>query len=165
MHAQISERRGRASIDHNLSLWVSLDIGLGNYSSRAHLSPARTEDSPILHAAVGLAKDIRGAGDEIEKGRRIPRSIAAAHGTRPGCAAPAATMSPSATYSSRKGILSVSRTRSWSNDADYARGEWHRTPRIGSTSSGCSCARRKRGRSQKLHMAMRPPWPGSAPRR
>jgi indole-3-acetate monooxygenase len=39
---------------------------------------ARTEDSPVLHAAIGLAKDIRGAGDEIEMGRRIPHSIAAA---------------------------------------------------------------------------------------
>jgi indole-3-acetate monooxygenase len=39
---------------------------------------ARTEDSPVLHAAIGLAKDIRGAGDEIEKARRIPHSIAAA---------------------------------------------------------------------------------------
>jgi hypothetical protein len=43
---------------------------------------ARTEDSPILHAAIGLAKDIRGAGDEIEMGRRIPRSIAASGAIR-----------------------------------------------------------------------------------
>ena len=39
---------------------------------------ARTEDSPILHVAIGLAKDIRGAGDEIEADRRIPHLIAAA---------------------------------------------------------------------------------------
>jgi hypothetical protein len=39
---------------------------------------AGTEDSPVLHAAIGLAEQIRAASDEIETGRRIPRSIAAA---------------------------------------------------------------------------------------
>jgi indole-3-acetate monooxygenase len=39
---------------------------------------AGMEDSPVLHAAIGLAEQIRAASDEIETGRRIPRSIAAA---------------------------------------------------------------------------------------
>ena len=37
---------------------------------------AATEDSPVLHAAIGLAEQIREASDEIETGRRIPQSIA-----------------------------------------------------------------------------------------
>lgn len=36
------------------------------------------KDSPILHAAIGLAAQIREASDEIEVGRRIVRRIAAA---------------------------------------------------------------------------------------
>jgi indole-3-acetate monooxygenase len=39
---------------------------------------AMAEDSPVLHAAIGLAKQIRGASDETETARRIPHSIAAA---------------------------------------------------------------------------------------
>jgi indole-3-acetate monooxygenase len=39
---------------------------------------ARTEDSSVLHAAIGLAEQIRAASDEIESSRRIPQSIAAA---------------------------------------------------------------------------------------
>ena len=39
---------------------------------------AGTEDSPVLHAAIGLAEQIREASDEIETGRRIPQSIATA---------------------------------------------------------------------------------------
>src|SRR5690242_3801805 len=39
---------------------------------------AGPEDSPVLHAAIGLAEQIRAARDEIERGRRIPPSIAAA---------------------------------------------------------------------------------------
>jgi alkylation response protein AidB-like acyl-CoA dehydrogenase len=39
---------------------------------------ARSEDSPVLHAAIGLAEQIRAASDEIEQGRRIPPGIAAA---------------------------------------------------------------------------------------
>src|ERR1700751_5003760 len=39
---------------------------------------AGTEDSPVLHAAIGLAEQIRAASDEIETGRRIPNLIAAA---------------------------------------------------------------------------------------
>jgi alkylation response protein AidB-like acyl-CoA dehydrogenase len=39
---------------------------------------ATAEDSAVLHAAIGLAEQIRAAGDEIERGRRIPPSIAAA---------------------------------------------------------------------------------------
>src|SRR5215469_16204513 len=39
---------------------------------------ATAEDSPILHAAIGLAEQIRAASDEIERGRRIPPSIAQA---------------------------------------------------------------------------------------
>ena len=35
-------------------------------------------DSPVLHAAIGLAQQIRRASDEIERGRRIPPGIAAA---------------------------------------------------------------------------------------
>lgn len=36
------------------------------------------EDSPVLQAAIGLADQIRPAGEEIEAGRRIPQPIAAA---------------------------------------------------------------------------------------
>src|SRR5271169_3694755 len=39
---------------------------------------AAADDSPILHAAIGLTEQIRAARDEIETGRRIPPSIAAA---------------------------------------------------------------------------------------
>src|SRR5271169_1640071 len=39
---------------------------------------AAADDSPILHAAIGLAEQIRVASDEIETGRRLPESIAAA---------------------------------------------------------------------------------------
>ena len=39
---------------------------------------AGQEDSPVLHAAIGLTEQIRVAGDEIETSRRIPQSISAA---------------------------------------------------------------------------------------
>jgi alkylation response protein AidB-like acyl-CoA dehydrogenase len=39
---------------------------------------ASNEDSPILHAAIGLAPQIRAASEEIEQGRRLPRPIAEA---------------------------------------------------------------------------------------
>jgi indole-3-acetate monooxygenase len=39
---------------------------------------AGAEDSSVLHAAIGLAEQIRAASDEIETGRRIPQSIATA---------------------------------------------------------------------------------------
>jgi hypothetical protein len=39
---------------------------------------ATAEDSPVLHAAIGLAEQIRAASDETESGRRIPPGIAAA---------------------------------------------------------------------------------------
>jgi indole-3-acetate monooxygenase len=39
---------------------------------------ATAEDSPVLHAAIGLDEQIRAAGDEIERGRRIPPGIAQA---------------------------------------------------------------------------------------
>jgi alkylation response protein AidB-like acyl-CoA dehydrogenase len=39
---------------------------------------AAADDSPILHAAIGLAEQIRTASDEIERGRRLPPGIAAA---------------------------------------------------------------------------------------
>ena len=39
---------------------------------------AAADDSPILHAAIGLAEQIRAASDEIERGRRIPPAIAQA---------------------------------------------------------------------------------------
>jgi alkylation response protein AidB-like acyl-CoA dehydrogenase len=39
---------------------------------------SRTEDSPVLHAAIGLAEQIREASDKIETGRRIPQWIATA---------------------------------------------------------------------------------------
>src|SRR6266478_521385 len=41
-------------------------------------SQAGKEDSSVLQAAIGLAEQIRAASDEIETGRRIPQSIAAA---------------------------------------------------------------------------------------
>jgi alkylation response protein AidB-like acyl-CoA dehydrogenase len=39
---------------------------------------ATADDSPVLHAAIGLAEQIRAASDEIERGRRLPPDIAAA---------------------------------------------------------------------------------------
>src|SRR6516225_7583170 len=39
---------------------------------------AAADDSSILHAAIGLAEQIRTASDEIERGRRLPPGIAAA---------------------------------------------------------------------------------------
>src|SRR5271155_1213975 len=36
------------------------------------------QDSPILHAAIGLAPKIREASEEIERGRRLPPHIAQA---------------------------------------------------------------------------------------
>ena len=39
---------------------------------------AAADDSPVLHAAIGLAEQIRAASNEIERGRRIPPRIAAA---------------------------------------------------------------------------------------
>jgi indole-3-acetate monooxygenase len=39
---------------------------------------AAADDSPILYAAIGLAEQIRTASEEIERGRRLPPSIAAA---------------------------------------------------------------------------------------
>jgi indole-3-acetate monooxygenase len=46
---------------------------------RAHTAgQASADDSPVLHAAIGLAEQIRSASEEIERGRRLPPSIAAA---------------------------------------------------------------------------------------
>jgi indole-3-acetate monooxygenase len=39
---------------------------------------ATAEDSPVLHAAIGLTEQIRVASDEIERSRRLPPGIAAA---------------------------------------------------------------------------------------
>jgi len=39
---------------------------------------ATADDHPVLHAAIGLAEQIRAASDEIERGRRIPQGIAQA---------------------------------------------------------------------------------------
>src|SRR5882757_2333107 len=39
---------------------------------------ATAEDPPVLHAAIGLAEQIRAAREEIERGRRLPPGIAAA---------------------------------------------------------------------------------------
>src|SRR6202048_1102801 len=39
---------------------------------------ATSDDSPVLHAAIGLAEQIRAASDEIERGRRLPADSAAA---------------------------------------------------------------------------------------
>jgi hypothetical protein len=39
---------------------------------------ASNEDSPILHAAIGLAPQIHAASEEIEQDRRLPRPIAEA---------------------------------------------------------------------------------------
>jgi alkylation response protein AidB-like acyl-CoA dehydrogenase len=39
---------------------------------------AVADDSPILHAAIGLAEQIREASNEIERGRRLPPHIATA---------------------------------------------------------------------------------------
>src|SRR6516225_3015047 len=39
---------------------------------------ATVEDSSVLHAAIGLAEQIREASDEIERGRQLPPGIAAA---------------------------------------------------------------------------------------
>ena len=48
-------------------------------TKRAHAAGhANADDSPVLHAAIGLAEQIRSASEEIERGRRLPPSIAAA---------------------------------------------------------------------------------------
>jgi hypothetical protein len=39
---------------------------------------ASKNDSPILHAAIGLGPQIWAASEEIEQGRRIPPALAAA---------------------------------------------------------------------------------------
>jgi alkylation response protein AidB-like acyl-CoA dehydrogenase len=39
---------------------------------------ATPDDSPVLHAAIGVAEQIRRASDEIERGRRLPSTIVAA---------------------------------------------------------------------------------------
>jgi alkylation response protein AidB-like acyl-CoA dehydrogenase len=39
---------------------------------------ATADDPPVLHAAIGLTEQIRAASEEIERGRRLPPSIAAA---------------------------------------------------------------------------------------
>src|SRR6516164_1483586 len=39
---------------------------------------AAADDPPVLHAAIGLAEQIREASNEIEPGRRLPPDIAAA---------------------------------------------------------------------------------------
>src|SRR3979409_1425875 len=39
---------------------------------------ATAGDSPILHAAIGLAEESRTASEEIERGRRIPPDLAMA---------------------------------------------------------------------------------------
>jgi indole-3-acetate monooxygenase len=39
---------------------------------------AAADDPPVLQAAIGLAKQIRAASEEIERGRRLPSGIAAA---------------------------------------------------------------------------------------
>ena len=39
---------------------------------------AAADDPPVLHAAIGLAEQIREASNEIERGRRLPPGIAAA---------------------------------------------------------------------------------------
>ena len=39
---------------------------------------AEPNDSPILHAAIAMAPQIRAAGDEIERARRLPVEIVAA---------------------------------------------------------------------------------------
>jgi alkylation response protein AidB-like acyl-CoA dehydrogenase len=39
---------------------------------------ARPDDPPVLHAAIGLAEQIRAASDEVERGRRVPPNIAMA---------------------------------------------------------------------------------------
>ena len=79
----------RSFIDHNLES----KNGPENPSLRATVAklerapPTKTthaagqataDDSPVLHAAIGLAEQIRAASDEIERGRRIPPDIAAA---------------------------------------------------------------------------------------
>src|SRR5712671_1741688 len=47
--------------------------------NRTHAAgQAIADDSPILHAAIGLAEQIQAASEEIERGRRLPPSIAAA---------------------------------------------------------------------------------------
>jgi hypothetical protein len=46
---------------------------------RAHTAGhASADDSPVLHAAIGLAEQIRTASEETERGRRLPPSIAVA---------------------------------------------------------------------------------------
>jgi alkylation response protein AidB-like acyl-CoA dehydrogenase len=56
---------------------VTSDQALPIKSSHA-AGQATADDLPILHAAIGLAEQIRAASDEIERARRIPPGIAEA---------------------------------------------------------------------------------------
>jgi len=56
---------------------VTPDHALPRKSSHA-AGQATADDSPILHAAIGLAEQIQAASDEIERARRIPPGIAEA---------------------------------------------------------------------------------------
>jgi indole-3-acetate monooxygenase len=47
-------------------------------NARHTAGQATADDSPVLHAAIGLAEQIRAASDDIEWGRRLPPSVAAA---------------------------------------------------------------------------------------
>src|SRR4051794_29138848 len=48
-------------------------------STMTHIAGnAGPNDSPILHAAIALAPQIRAASDDSEQGRRLPSSIVAA---------------------------------------------------------------------------------------
>jgi hypothetical protein len=54
-------------------------IGTEGGSPMIHIAgKASEQDSQILHAAIGLGSQIRAASEEIEQGRRIPPSLAAA---------------------------------------------------------------------------------------
>ena len=53
--------------------------GIQGGSPTTHaVAVARPNDSPILHAAIALAPQIRAMSDEIERGRRLPPAISEA---------------------------------------------------------------------------------------
>jgi alkylation response protein AidB-like acyl-CoA dehydrogenase len=67
MHARYSHLQAFDTPDHALPTKSSHAAG-----------EATAGDSPILHAAIGLAEQIRETSDEIERGRRIPPGLAEA---------------------------------------------------------------------------------------
>jgi hypothetical protein len=71
------EQHGREALSTASQIIVEPEQALPLKMTHA-AGDATTGEPPVLHAAIGLAEQIRAASDEIERGRRIPQGIAAA---------------------------------------------------------------------------------------